>query len=346
VVLQIQESNAGMLLAPISIVVPTYNRAHLITRALRSVVNECSPDDQIIVVDDGSTDDTERVVAGFQNVRYEKIAHGGAGRARNAGVALAHNRLVGFLDSDDEFLPGTLACKRALMSTRRDLVFCFSDFSGKHVGKPLEPGCLVYWSHDPRSWDEILAPGTPLSGIAANACGADPLVHIGSMYRAEMASSYIAANTVIVNRELAGDALLFPEDLPTYEDWECFGRVTARGPCAFIAFDSAIQHVHGEPRLTDATKEVEFKTRLKVLERVWGTDRAFLSLWANEYERVCNQQRLIGAKLMLRAGRQSEARTLLQDLSGGPLWARLARYCPVPRFAIRLMGIARRGSRS
>ncbi len=321
----------------ISIVVPTYNRAHLIARALRSAVKECRPDDEIIVVDDNSSDNTKEVVATFAGVRYERISHGGAGKARNVGVSLARHPFVGFLDSDDEFLPGTLECKRALISARPDLVFCFSNFAGKHADTPMESGCVIYWSGDRRGWDEILAPGIPFSRIVPQACAANPMVHIGSMYRTEMAGSYIAANTVIINRELAGDAFRFPEDLPTYEDWECFGRVAGRGPCAFLAYDSAVQHVHNEPRLTNASREAEFRTRLKVLERVWGSDPAFLAEHAEDYQRVCDGQRLLGAKLMLRAGRQAEARALLREVHGGPLWAKLARYLPISRSAIRFL---------
>jgi glycosyltransferase involved in cell wall biosynthesis len=329
----------------VSIVVPTYNRAHLIGRALRSALGQCGRDDEIIVVDDASSDGTEGVVAGFPGVRYERIGHGGAGRARNTGIALARHPLVGFLDSDDEFVPGTLECKRALMSARPDLVFCFSNFSGQPADGPLESGCLFYWSRDTRDWADILVPGTPLSRLVPHACASDPLVHIGSIYRAEMAHSYIAANTVIVNRALAGDALRFPEDLPTYEDWECFGRVARRGPCAYVAFDSAIQHSHGGPRLTDAATEIQVRTRLTLLERVWGGDADFLAAHASEYGRVCAEQRLVGAKVLLLAGRQAEARAWLREVPGGPVWARLARHVPIPDLALKAWIAARRRAR-
>jgi len=327
----------------ISIVVPTFNRARFIARALRSVVSQLGPRDEVIVVDDASTDATEDVVAGFPEVRYERIAHGGAGRARNAGIRLARNPLVGFLDSDDEYLPGALACKRALMSARPDLVFSFSNFSGQPLDGPLEEGCVVYWSEDRRDWSEILAPGIPLSQIVPGACGRDPLVHIGSMYAAEMAASYIAANTIIVNRALAGDALAYSEDLPIYEDWECFGRLAGRGPAAFLAFDSAIQYSHTGPRLTDAGTEMLVRARLTVLDRVWGQDAAFLAKHADSFARVCEAQRLLGAKAMLRAGRQAEARAYLRDVRGGPAWARLARHLPIPALVLSLWSAARRG---
>jgi hypothetical protein len=327
---------------PISIVVPTYNRAHLIARALSSAVSQCDGADDIIVVDDASSDDTARVVAGFPGVRYDRIDHGGAGRARNRGVELARHRLVAFLDSDDQFLPGTLACRRALMGARPDLVFCFSNFSGQWDNGPVEPGCLIHWNDDDRDWSEILAPGTPLSSLApSRGCTVDPMVHVGSMYHAEMRRSYIAANTVVVNRDRAGDALRFPEDLPTYEDWECFGRLAGTGLCAYLAFDSAVQHVHGGPRLTDAAHEVSIRARLALLERVWGQDQAFLAAHQEDYDSVCAEQRLNGAKLLLRAGRQADARALLRRVRGGPLWARLARHIPVPALALKAWSAAK-----
>jgi glycosyltransferase involved in cell wall biosynthesis len=316
---------------PITIIVPTYNRAHLIARALKSVANQCLPQDEVIVVDDASTDDTERVVSDFPGVRYERITHGGAGKARNTGVSLARHSLVAFLDSDDELLPGTLDCRRALMGARKDLTFCFTNFSGQADDGPIEPACLIYWSHDPRDWGAILSPGRPLSDIVPHRCQADPLVHVGSIYRDQMANSYVAANTIVVNRDNAGDALRFPEDLPTYEDWECFGRLAGSGPCAFLAFDSAIQHRHGGPRLTDAKREVEVRTRLKILARVWGSDTEFMATYATDYERVCTEQRLLGARVLILDGRLKEARDLLSRVPGGPLWARLARRVPVPR---------------
>jgi len=320
---------------PLSIVVPTYNRASLIGRALTSVQPDLLPGDQVVVVDDASTDHTPDIVKAFPFAEYVRIPHGGAGRARNAGVSHARHHMVAFLDSDDEFIPGTLGCKRALMDARRDLVFCFSNFSGQPEHGPRVPARVVDWSGDPRPWDEILAPGQPLSTLVADPCAVDPRVHIGSMYRQEMTAGYIAINTVIVSRELAGDAMRFPEDLPTYEDWECFGRLSGRGPCAFLAFDSAIQHGHSQPRLTDAAMEVRVSARLALLGRVWGSDASFLATYADDYSRTCDGQRLLGAKILILQGRLPEARAYLAAVRGGPIWARAARQVPIPSVALK-----------
>jgi glycosyltransferase involved in cell wall biosynthesis len=88
-----------------SIIIPTYNRAHLIPRAIRSVVAQSSGDWELIIVDDGSTDNTEMVVAEFlldKRINYFKKANSGAAESRNVGVEKAKGELITFLDSDDE----------------------------------------------------------------------------------------------------------------------------------------------------------------------------------------------------------------------------------------------------
>jgi glycosyltransferase involved in cell wall biosynthesis len=106
----------------VSCVIPTYNRVSLLDRALRSAVPQCEPGDEIIVVDDGSTDDTEKLVGACDGpVRYVRIPHAGAGSARNAGVQAAQGDLIAFLDSDDEWIPGKLSWQRAVLE-RHDLL--------------------------------------------------------------------------------------------------------------------------------------------------------------------------------------------------------------------------------
>src|SRR5271168_3299780 len=96
--------------ADISVVVPTYNRADLLARAVESALAQTIPVREILIVDDGSTDDTERVAAGFAApVRYIRQANGGVASARNTGIAAAAGEWVAFLDSDDEWVPTKLA---------------------------------------------------------------------------------------------------------------------------------------------------------------------------------------------------------------------------------------------
>src|SRR5581483_7648961 len=89
----------------ISVVIPTHNRALLLQRALRSVVAQSRPPDEILVVDDGSTDDTAEVVRRFESVTYLHQENAGASAARNHGVSVACGDFIAFLDSDDVWFP-------------------------------------------------------------------------------------------------------------------------------------------------------------------------------------------------------------------------------------------------
>ena len=95
----------------LTVVVPTYNRARMLGRALRSVLSQTYESFEVIVVDDGSIDETESVVRDFQDPRVRYVRHetnAGVSVARNTGVRMAKARWVVFLDSDDEMLPTLL----------------------------------------------------------------------------------------------------------------------------------------------------------------------------------------------------------------------------------------------
>jgi len=95
----------------VTVVIPTFNRASIVVRAIRSVLGQTCQDWELIVVDDGSTDGTEQVVRGFSDKRITYIRHDrnlGGGAARNTGIRHAQGEYVAFLDSDDEWLPEKL----------------------------------------------------------------------------------------------------------------------------------------------------------------------------------------------------------------------------------------------
>jgi glycosyltransferase involved in cell wall biosynthesis len=93
----------------VSVVIPTYNRVHLLERALSSVLSQTAPVHEVIIVDDGSTDGTAEYVARLSEQDCRVIllrqVRGGASSARNRGIAHASGSLVAFQDSDDEWHP-------------------------------------------------------------------------------------------------------------------------------------------------------------------------------------------------------------------------------------------------
>jgi glycosyltransferase involved in cell wall biosynthesis len=101
----------------VSIIIPTYNRAELLPRAIDSVLAQTYQDFDIVVVDDGSTDGTRSVVEAYEDarVRYVRLPkRRGVSAARNAGMAASGGEWIGFLDSDDEWLPEKLERQLAL----------------------------------------------------------------------------------------------------------------------------------------------------------------------------------------------------------------------------------------
>ncbi len=85
----------------VSVLIPTYNCAQFIGEAIESVLAQSFTDYEIVVVDDGSTDNTEQVVSNYQKVRYIKLTHAGVSVTRNAAIEAARGEIVVFLDADD-----------------------------------------------------------------------------------------------------------------------------------------------------------------------------------------------------------------------------------------------------
>jgi glycosyltransferase involved in cell wall biosynthesis len=120
-----------MSAAAVSVVLPTFNRAPTLKRAIDSVLNQTFTDLELIVVDDGSTDGTPQILSRYadrRNVTCVSTPHSGCAAARNAGINLSQGRYVAFQDSDDEWEPHKLATAVAtLEATGPDTGVFYSD---------------------------------------------------------------------------------------------------------------------------------------------------------------------------------------------------------------------------
>lgn len=117
----------------VSVIIPTRNRAELLTRALNSALRQTYPNFEIIIIDDASEDHTGAVVQSFKDERLRYILlkkNMGAAAARNAGIEQAEGEYVAFLDSDDQWLPEKLAHQVAAMdnlNSRVGIVYCMTE---------------------------------------------------------------------------------------------------------------------------------------------------------------------------------------------------------------------------
>lgn len=121
----------------VSIIIPTYNRARTISKAIQSVLNQSYTNYQLIVVDDGSKDNSREVIAAFPQVEYYYKENGGQASARNHGLQFARGEYIASLDSDDEWHPTYLEQQmNAIQLHNLDVAFAnwyqFSSDFGKY----------------------------------------------------------------------------------------------------------------------------------------------------------------------------------------------------------------------
>jgi len=270
----------------VSVVMPTFNAALTVRRALASVRAQTHTEWEAICVDDASTDDTVAHIATFDDPRIRIIRldrNGGPGRARNLGIAAARGALVAFLDADDEWLPDKLARQVALFEADAGLALVATDMRVKTVE-----------GHDGSS---VYTRQPPVPGAEA--------------WKTLLASSFIATSAVMTRRALLDAAGGFDPDLVTGEDQDLFIRLAMAG--RVHAIPDALAVYHWMPRsystghtARQAADVVAMVRRHfgRLGDRLSPTDRR--AILARRFERlganlIDSGARFRGAWLMLRA---------------------------------------------
>lgn len=202
----------------IGIVLPTFQRGDLIGRAIRSVLAQTYDDFELVVVDDGSTDDTAAVVAGFADPRLRFLrlgANRGAAAARNAGIRETTAPFLAFQDSDDEWLPHKLERHmRAFAACPPRVGVVYSDME-----RVLRDGQASYHRSPDLTPGALLAPTTRFYQV----CG-------------------LGIQSTVIRREILAAAGGFNEAFPALEDLELFIRLSRC--CGFHHLEEALVRYH------------------------------------------------------------------------------------------------------
>jgi len=195
----------------VSVVIPAYNAAAYLGRALDSVLAQTRPAAEIIVVDDGSTDDTAGVAAGYgPAVRLIGQTNGGASVARNTGIEAAGGaNWIGFLDADDEWLPGKLEGQLAHLERNPQLVWTCGNFYHCHVGQSDLP-----LARDPQRARALLREKE----------------YFETYFQAYQAGFYAWTSTLLVRREVLYGAGLFRPGQLRANDTDLWFRIAYRWP--------------------------------------------------------------------------------------------------------------------
>ncbi len=125
----------------VSIIIPTYNRANLVQRAIKSVLTQTYKNIEIIVVDDGSEDNTEEIVREFNDERIKYIRNKenkGVAASRNIGLKFSKGKYITFLDSDDEFLPEKIEKQVEFLKQREELDFVVCEGCRKNENNEIK----------------------------------------------------------------------------------------------------------------------------------------------------------------------------------------------------------------
>jgi glycosyltransferase involved in cell wall biosynthesis len=213
-------------LLPVSVVIPALNRAALLPRALASVTAQTMPPAEILVIDDGSTDDTPAVAEqlGAHVIRHEH--NRGVSAARNTALEAATGEWVAFLDTDDEWLPSHLE----ELWERRDghVAVAHSAVWVEQPGRDHHAYGLA--GRRPR----VLRSPAPL-----------------------VADNFIPLSASLVHRETALRAGAFDTGLAHAEDLDFWIRIVERGTVLVLPEIGAIYHLHEEQATKDTTATVE-----------------------------------------------------------------------------------------
>ncbi|MHB9131982.1 MAG: glycosyltransferase family 2 protein [Armatimonadota bacterium] len=200
----------------VSVIVPLYNKAPYIQRAIDSILHQTFADFEVLVVDDGSDDGSAEVVRACPDARVRLILqeHGGVSVARNRGIAESRGRLVAFLDADDAWLPSFLAIVTAL-----------------HQRFP-QAGALG------TAYRVELQPGTFHTPEFARA----PAEEHGGLLEDYFAAPYLCSSAVAVRRDVLEDVGGFPPGIRYGEDLDLWVRIALRYPVAWSPEVAAIYH--------------------------------------------------------------------------------------------------------
>lgn len=199
----------------ISVIIPTYNRADLIEQSIVSINQQTFRNFEIIVVDDGSSDNGEEVVArlGVPHLTFIKHQQNrGANAARNTGIQAARGKYIAFQDSDDTWSPNKLEKQySALEKYGTEICFCaFNRTNGSTTIRIPKPGYHI-------------RPGAQ------------------NLHSALLRGSFISCQTLLVKRELLVSVGLFDDTIPRLQDWELCLRLSQY--YSFLYLDEALVKV-------------------------------------------------------------------------------------------------------
>lgn len=182
----------------VSVIIPTYNRAQMLRQAVESVLEQDYPCTEILVIDDGSVDDTPMVLADYEDrIRFFRQENTGVSAARNLGIRASRGELIAFLDSDDYWLSEKLTTQVDWFLRHPEAMICQTEEIWIRNGRRVNPR----QKHRKRA---------------------------GDIFIASLSLCLVSPSAVMLRRNLLDETGLFDPELPACEDYDLWLRVSSR----------------------------------------------------------------------------------------------------------------------
>ena len=222
----------------ISVIIPTYNRAHILPRALDSVLAQTQLPIEIIVVNDGSTDGTKSVLSNYPGLKIIDQQYSGVSAARNIGLEHTNGEWIAFLDSDDEWLPGKLEQQWAAICND-DKLICHTEEIWIRNGKRVNP----MKKHQKYG---------------------------GHIYEKCLPLCVISPSSVMIHQSVFNDIGVFDESLEVCEDYDLWLRICSKYSVLFIDEPLIMKYGGHEDQLSRKHWGMD-RFRVKALEKMIGS---------------------------------------------------------------------------
>jgi len=330
------KAGAGSL---VSVVIPSYNRAYCLERTVDSVLGQTHREVEVVIVDDGSTDDTGELVlrrwGRDSRVLYHRQANAGISAARNAGLARTSGDYVALLDSDDEWMPWKLELQLGCMRAHPEVGMTWTDMiavgpEGEVVSQAYLRQMYSAYRWFPTAGSLFRAPGTRIDRLAPQAADVAPgrNFYCGDIGARMLMGNLVHTSTVVMTRARAEAVKSFREDLsPVGEDYEFHLRTTRVGPVGYLDVAS-IKYQRGRPDQATVSPNAIHMARnfLRVIEPILVEERGRIDLPLHMQNAALAEAHAWVGEMLLDRGETDEARRALgRSLARRPWQARTAR---------------------
>jgi glycosyltransferase involved in cell wall biosynthesis len=233
----------------VSVIIPTYNRAGYVVEAIESVLAQTYKNIEIVVIDDGSTDDTPEMLKPYkEKIKYIYTENGGPARARNIGMKEAAGEYIAFLDSDDLYYPFKTEIQVAFLQKNPDVALVCSELSAINDEKILDEFHLKNYhmgayEHIDATYDNIYSSSVSIAdaGLSHNGMNKNwnkdwnvRKVYTGDVFDRYYDELILSTNTVMFRKSSLKKVGLQHEPYALFEDYEFVLRITKSYRVAFI----------------------------------------------------------------------------------------------------------------